>query len=73
VHSQEWLSYLFELRLLKKLWSLGPCSVREIQESLPQEHRPAYATVQTMIYRLEQKGAVKRVKRVGNANISEAV
>ena len=63
----------FELQLLEKLWELGRASVREIQESLPEEHRPAYTTVQTMIYRLEQKGAVKRVKRVGNANIFEAV
>jgi predicted transcriptional regulator len=62
-----------ELQLLEKLWKLGRSSVREIHESLPAEHRPAYTTVQTMIYRLEQKGAVKRVKRVGNANIFEAV
>lgn len=63
----------FELQLLEKLWALGPSSVREIRESLPEERRPAYTTVQTMIYRLEQKGAVERVKRVGNANIFEAV
>jgi len=62
-----------ELQLLEKLWELGPCSVREIQESLREEQRPAYTTVQTMIYRLEQKGAVRRVKRIGNANIFEAV
>ncbi len=63
----------YELQLLEKLWALGPSSVREIQESLPEERRPAYTTVQTMIYRLEQKGALKRVKRVGNADIFEAV
>src|SRR5437764_72186 len=63
----------FELQLLEKLWELGPSSVREIRERLPEERRPAYTTVQTMIYRLEEKGAVKRVKRVGNANIFEAV
>ncbi len=63
----------FELQLLEKLWALGPCSVREIHESLPEERRPAYTTIQTMIYRLEEKGAVKRVKRIGNANIFEAV
>lgn len=62
----------FELQLLEKLWSLGPSSVREIQESLPQKDRPAYTTVQTMIYRLEQKGAVARVKKVGNAHVFEA-
>lgn len=63
----------FELQLLETLWELGPCSVREIQESLPKEHRPAYTTVQTMIYRLEQKHAVRRVKKIGNAHIFEAV
>ena len=63
----------FELQLMEKLWDLGPCSVREIQEALPEEHRPAYTTVQTMIYRLEQKAAVRRVKKVGNAHVFEAV
>lgn len=62
----------FELQLLEKLWDLGPSSVREIQESLPEKDRPAYTTVQTMIYRLEQKGAVKRVKKIGNAHVFEA-
>jgi BlaI family transcriptional regulator, penicillinase repressor len=62
----------FELQLLEKLWDLGPSSVREVQEALPDEHRPAYTTVQTMIYRLEEKGAVRRVKKVGNAHIFEA-
>jgi BlaI family penicillinase repressor len=63
----------FELQLLEKLWSLGTASVREIQEALPDEDRPAYTTVQTMIYRLEEKGVVKRVKKVGNAHVFEAV
>ncbi len=63
----------FELQLLEKLWDLGPCSVREVQESLPEEDRPAYTTVQTMIYRLEEKGAVRRVKKIGNAHVFEAV
>jgi predicted transcriptional regulator len=63
----------FELELLKKLWDLGPSSVREVQESLPEEDRPAYTTVQTMIYRLEEKGAVCRVKKIGNAHVFEAV
>jgi predicted transcriptional regulator len=63
----------FELQLLEKLWDLGPVSVREIQESLPEQDRPAYTTVQTMIYRLEEKGAVKRLKKIGNAHIFEAV
>lgn len=63
----------FELQLLEKLWDLGPSSVREIQESLPEKDRPAYTTVQTMIYRLEQKGAVARIKKIGNAHVFEAM
>jgi len=63
----------FELQLLEKLWTLGPSSVREIQERLPERDRPAYTTVQTMIYRLEEKGAVRRIKKVGNAHVFEAV
>jgi predicted transcriptional regulator len=63
----------FELQLLEKLWELGSCSVREIQEALPEKDRPAYTTVQTMIYRLEEKGAVRRVKKIGNAHLFQAV
>lgn len=63
----------FEFQLLERLWELGPSSVREVQEGLPEEHRPAYTTVQTMIYRLERKGAVRRVKKIGNAHVFEAV
>ncbi len=62
----------FELELLEQLWKLGPASVREIQESLPAQNRPAYTTVQTIVYRLEEKKAVRRVKRIGNAHIFEA-
>jgi BlaI family transcriptional regulator, penicillinase repressor len=62
----------FEIQLLEKFWELGPSSVREIQEALPEENRPAYTTVQTMIYRMEQKEVVKRVKKVGNAQVFEA-
>lgn len=53
------------------LWELGSGSVREIQEGLPPKKRPAYTTVQTIIYRLEEKGAVRRVKKIGNAHIFE--
>ncbi|MBV9034922.1 MAG: BlaI/MecI/CopY family transcriptional regulator, partial [Acidobacteriaceae bacterium] len=63
----------FELQLLEKLWERGPSSVREIQESLPEKDRPAYTTVQTMIYRLEEKGAVRRVKKIGNAHVFQAM
>ena len=61
----------FELELLEQLWKLGTASVREIQESLPETKRPAYTTVQTMIYRLEEKKAVRRVKKIGNAHVFE--
>jgi predicted transcriptional regulator len=63
----------FELELLEQLWKLGTASVREIQEGLPEKDRPAYTTVQTMIYRLEEKGAVRRIKKIGNAHIFEPV
>jgi BlaI family penicillinase repressor len=62
-----------ELKLLEQLWKLGPTSIREIQESLPESRRPAYTTVQTMINRLEAKKAVRRTKKIGNALIFEAV
>src|ERR687894_1813015 len=55
------------------LWELGSASVRELQERLPQGKRPAYTTVQTIVYRLEEKGAVRRVKKVGNAHVFEPV
>ena len=62
-----------ELQIMDALWALGPVSVREIQEHFPEESRPAYTTVQTMVYRLEAKKAVRRTKKVGNALIFEAV
>ncbi len=62
----------FELELMTALWELGQASVREIQERLPEKKRPAYTTVQTIVYRLEEKGAVRRVKKIGNAHIFEA-
>jgi predicted transcriptional regulator len=62
-----------ELQVMEALWSAGPLSVREIQESFATGDRPAYTTVQTLVYRLEAKKAVRRVKKVGNAHIFEAV
>ena len=62
-----------ELEIMGAMWGLGPASVREVQEKLPESKRPAYTTVQTIIYRLEEKGAVRRVKKIGNAHIFEAV
>src|SRR5829696_959128 len=62
-----------ELRMMEVLWTRGACSVREIHEALPEEGRPALTTVQTMVYRLEKKQALRCVKRIGNANIFDAV
>ncbi len=61
-----------EARILEQYWKLGTSSVREILESLPEEERVAYTTVQTLVYRLEQKGALRRIKKIGNAQIFEA-
>jgi len=60
-----------ETRVLEQYWKLGTSSVREILDSLPEEERVAYTTVQTLVYRLEQKGALRRVKKIGNAQLFE--
>ncbi len=62
-----------ELQIMEALWTLGPCAVREVQEHFPEDSRPAYTTVQTVLYRLEIKKAVRRTKKIGNAHIFEAV
>jgi BlaI family transcriptional regulator, penicillinase repressor len=62
-----------ELRIMEILWEHGPVSVREVQEYFPERGRPAYTTVQTTMYRLEAKGAIKRTKKISNAHIFEAV
>ena len=61
-----------ELRIMDALWTRGQASIREIQETFPEADRPAYTTIQTMVYRLEIKKAVRRVKKVGNFHIFEA-
>jgi BlaI family penicillinase repressor len=61
-----------EYRIMEALWSKGDSSIREILESFPARRRPAYTTVQTTVYRMETKGAVQRVKRVGNFHIFSA-
>ncbi len=61
-----------ELQIMEALWTHGPCSVREIQESFPARKRPAYTTVQTTVYRLEGKKALRRVKKIATALIFEA-
>ena len=61
-----------ELRVMEALWATGPASIREVHDALPAQGRPAYTTVQTVIYRLETKRAVRRVKKIGNAHVFEA-
>src|SRR5579864_5085474 len=61
-----------ELQIMETLWTRGSASIREIQESFPEKKRPAYTTIQTTVYRLESKRAVRRVKKVGNFHIFEA-
>lgn len=61
-----------ELQIMEALWRSGGCSIREIQEAFPEKDRPAYTTIQTTVYRLETKKAVRRAKKISNAHIFEA-
>jgi BlaI family transcriptional regulator, penicillinase repressor len=58
-----------ETRILEQYWKLGTCSVREVLDSLPDDERVAYTTIQTLVYRLEEKGALSKVKKIGNAQL----
>jgi BlaI family penicillinase repressor len=62
-----------ELEVMEELWKHGRLAIREIQESFPEPDRPPYTSIQTIVYRLEEKGAVRRVRKIGNAHIFEAV
>jgi predicted transcriptional regulator len=62
----------FELEIMDVVWKLGEPSVREVQEALSEKKRPAYTTVQTILLRLEQKGAVRRTRKIGNAFLFQA-
>ena len=62
-----------ERSIMEALWGQGALSIREIQQSFPEKTRPAYTTVQTVVYRLEAKKAVRRAKKISNAHIFEAV
>src|SRR5712664_2506335 len=61
-----------ELQIMEALWTQGQASIRDIQETFPEKGRPAYTTIQTTVYRLEVKKAVRRIKKVGNFHIFEA-
>ena len=62
-----------ELQIMEALWSRGASSIREIQEAFPERRRPAYTTVQTTVYRMEHKKVLRRIKKIGNAHIFEAL
>ena len=62
-----------EMQVMEEFWKHGRLSIREIQESYPKKGRPPYTSIQTIVYRLEEKGAVRRVRKIGNAHIFEAV
>lgn len=62
-----------ELQIMETLWSHGQASIREIQQAFPETIRPAYTTIQTTVYRLEAKKAVRRVRKIANFHIFEAV
>ena len=58
-----------EFKIMETLWARNECSIRDIQESFPAKNRPAYTTIQTTVYRMETKGIVHRMKKVGNFHI----
>ncbi len=58
-----------EFKIMETLWTRSECSIRDIQESFPLKKRPAYTTIQTTVYRMEAKGIVHRLKKVGNFHI----
>jgi predicted transcriptional regulator len=62
-----------ELKIMERLWTHGESSIREIQESFPEKGRPAYTTIQTTVYRMETKKVLRRVRKVGNFHMFEAV
>ena len=62
-----------EIRILEEFWKHGRLSIREIQESYPKKLRPPYTTVQTLVYRMEEKGALRRIRKIGNAHVFEAM
>jgi len=62
-----------ELQAMEALWSRGKSSIREIQQTFPERTRPAYTTIQTTVYRMERKKVLRRIKKIGNAHIFEAI
>jgi predicted transcriptional regulator len=62
-----------ELRIMEQFWKRERVSIREILETFPKKRRPPYSSVQTIVYRIEEKGAIRRVRKIGNAHVFEAV
>src|SRR5580700_11389100 len=62
-----------ELQIMDAVWTRQQASIRDIQQAFPEKDRPAYTTIQTTVYRLEAKKALRRVKKVGNAHVFEAL
>jgi predicted transcriptional regulator len=62
-----------ELRIMEQFWKSERVSIREILETFPKKRRPPYSSVQTIVYRMEEKGAIRRVRKIGNAHVFEAV
>jgi BlaI family transcriptional regulator, penicillinase repressor len=58
-----------EMRIMETLWTRGEASIREMLEAFPVKKRPGYTTVQTMVYRLMAKKAVRRVRKVANFHV----
>jgi predicted transcriptional regulator len=54
---------------METLWNANECSIREVQEAFPAKKRPAYTTIQTTVYRMEAKGIVHRLRKVGNFHV----
>jgi BlaI family penicillinase repressor len=63
----------FEIQIMETLWTKGEASIREMQEAFLEKKRPGYTTIQTMVYRLEAKKVVRRVRKVGNFHLFAAV
>lgn len=59
----------FEIKIMETLWAKGEASIREMQEAFPEKKRPGYTTIQKMVYRMEEKKAVRRLRKVGNFHI----
>lgn len=62
-----------EMQIMEVLWTRGPSTIRDVQESFPKRNRPAYTTIQTTVYRLESKKTLRRARKISHAHIFEAL